>query len=55
VIAGASYAARQKVENHFHELAIYFMHYNCVRIHQTLRVTRPWPLASHKSSGRWMM
>src|SRR6185437_5173759 len=29
----------KKVENHVHALAIYFMHYNFVRIHQTLRVT----------------
>jgi hypothetical protein len=27
----------KKVENHAHALAIYFMHYNFVRIHQTLR------------------
>ncbi len=29
----------KKVENHAHAIAIYFMHYNPVRIHQTLRVT----------------
>ena len=29
----------KKVENHIHALSIYFMHYNFVRIHQTLRVT----------------
>lgn len=29
----------KKVENHVHALAIYFMHYNFGRIHQTLRVT----------------
>jgi IS1 family transposase len=29
----------KKVENHVHALSIYFMHYNFVRIHQTLRVT----------------
>lgn len=29
----------KKVENHAHALAIYFMHYNFVRIHQSLRVT----------------
>jgi len=29
----------KKVENHVHALAIYFMHYNFVRIHQTLRCT----------------
>jgi hypothetical protein len=32
-------AFSKKVENHVHGLAIYFMHYNFVRIHQTLRVT----------------
>jgi IS1 family transposase len=30
-------AFSKKVENHVHALAIYFMHYNFVRIHQTLR------------------
>ena len=29
----------KKVENHVHALSIYFMHYNFVRIHQTLRCT----------------
>lgn len=29
----------KKVENHEYALAIYFMHYNFVRIHQSLRVT----------------
>jgi hypothetical protein len=32
-------AFSKKVENHAHGMAIYFMHYNFVRIHQTLRVT----------------
>ncbi len=32
-------AFAKKVENHMHALAIYFMHYNFVRIHQTTRVT----------------
>jgi hypothetical protein len=32
-------AFSKKVENHAHAMAIYFMHYNFVRIHQTLRVT----------------
>lgn len=32
-------AFSKKVENHFYALAIYFMHYNFVRIHTTLRVT----------------
>ena len=29
----------KKVEHHVYALAIYFMHYNFVRIHQTTRVT----------------
>ena len=32
-------AFSKKLENYIHALAIYFMHYNFVRIHQTLRVT----------------
>ena len=32
-------AFSKKAENHFYALAIYFMHYNFVRIHQTTRVT----------------
>ena len=32
-------AFSKKMENHVHGLAIYFMYYNFVRIHQTLRVT----------------
>jgi IS1 family transposase len=32
-------AFSKKVENHVHALSVYFMHYNFVRIHQTLRVT----------------
>jgi hypothetical protein len=32
-------AFSKKLENHTHALSIYFMHYNFVRIHQTLRCT----------------
>ena len=32
-------ASSKKAENHAHMMAIYFMHYNFVRIHQTLKVT----------------
>jgi IS1 family transposase len=32
-------AFSKKAENHAHAVAIYFMHYNFVRIHQTLRCT----------------
>jgi hypothetical protein len=47
-------AFSKKAENHAHAVAIYFMHYNFVRIHQTLRctpamaagvTTKPWELA----------
>jgi hypothetical protein len=32
-------AFSKKFENHVHAMALYFMHYNFVRIHTTLRVT----------------
>ena len=32
-------ASPTKWENHAHMMAIYFMHYNFVRIHQTLKIT----------------
>jgi hypothetical protein len=32
-------AFSKKLENHKHAVALYFMHYNFARIHQTLRVT----------------
>ena len=32
-------AFSKKIENHVYAIAIYFMHYNFCRIHQTLRVT----------------
>jgi len=32
-------AFSKKAENHAHMMAIYFMHYNFVRIHQTMKVT----------------
>jgi IS1 family transposase len=32
-------AFSKKVENHGHMVALYFMHYNFVRVHKTLRVT----------------
>jgi IS1 family transposase len=32
-------AFSKKVENHIHALALYFVHYNWMRIHNTLRVT----------------
>jgi hypothetical protein len=32
-------AFSKKVENHAHNVALHFMHYNFCRVHQTLRVT----------------
>lgn len=46
-------AFSKKAENHAHMMAIYFMHYNFVRIHQTLRVT---PAMAAKVTGHlWEM
>jgi IS1 family transposase len=42
-------AFSKKLENHMHALSIYFMHYNFVRIHQTLRCT---PAMEAKVTGR---
>ena len=56
-------ALSKKVENHAYGVAIYFMHYNYVRIHQTLRCTpamaagvtaKLWELANMaKVLGEW--
>ncbi|WIM10178.1 MAG: hypothetical protein OJF58_001133 [Enhydrobacter sp.] len=46
-------AFSKKVENHVYALAIYFMHYNYVRIHQTLRVTPA--MAAGVSKTLWSM
>ena len=32
-------AFSKKAENHAHSMALYFMHYNFVRIHQSLHIT----------------
>jgi len=46
-------AFSKKVENHWYALAIYFMHYNHVRIHTTLR-TSP-AMAAGVSKTLWSM
>jgi hypothetical protein len=46
-------AFSKKVENHWYALAIYFMHYNYVRIHTTLR-TSP-AMAAGVSKTLWSM
>lgn len=46
-------AFSKKLENHFHALALYFMFYNFVRIHKTLKVT---PAMAAKVTDRlWSM
>lgn len=44
-------AFSKKVENHAHSVAIHTMHYNFVRIHQTLRVTPA--MAANVSTKLW--
>lgn len=46
-------AFSKKMENHYYAMAIYFMHYNFVRIHQTLRCTPA--MAAGVSKTLWSM
>ena len=46
-------AFSKKIENHYYALAIYFMHYNFARIHQTLRVSPA--MAAGVSKTLWSM
>ena len=46
-------AFSKKSENHAHMMSIYFMHYNFVRIHQTLRITPA--MAAGVTSKLWEM
>ena len=46
-------AFSKKAENHAHMMSIYFMHYNFVRIHQTLKVTPA--MAAGVSKKLWEM
>lgn len=55
-------AFSKKVENHSHQLAINFMHYNFVRIHKTLRCTpamaagitnHVWEISDMLTLGMW--
>ena len=46
-------AFSKNAENHAHMMAIYFMHYNFVRIHQTLRITPA--MAAGVTSKLWEM
>ena len=46
-------AFSKKIENHVHALALYFVHYNFVRIHKTLRVTPA--MAAGLTGNLWSM
>jgi len=46
-------AFSKKLENHMYALSIYFMHYNFVRIHQTLRVTPA--MEAHVTDRLWSL
>lgn len=46
-------AFSKKAENHAHMMSIYFMHYNFVRIHQTLKITPA--MAAGVTSKLWEM
>jgi IS1 family transposase len=46
-------AFSKKLENHYHALALYFMFYNFVRIHKTLKVTPA--MAAGVSKRLWSM
>src|SRR5271166_4214476 len=46
-------AFSKKAENHAHMMAIYFMHYNFVRIHQTLKISPA--MAAGVTSNLWEM
>ena len=46
-------AFQKKAANHTHMMAIYFMHYNFVRIHQTLKVSPA--MAAGVTSKLWEM
>ena len=45
-------AFSKKAENHTHMMAIYFMHYNFVRIHQTLKITPAMAAGVTQASGK---
>jgi len=46
-------ALSKKHENHVHAVAVYSMHYNFVRIHQTLKITPA--MAAGVTSKLWEM
>jgi len=44
-MSGSRMPFSKRPKTHAHMMAIYFMHYNFVRIHQTLKVTPAMPQA----------
>ena len=48
-------AFSKKAANHAHMMAIYFMHYNFVRIHQTLKITPAMAAGVTPSFGKWLI
>ena len=48
-------AFSKKAENHAYMMAIYFMHYNFVRIHQTKKLLLRWRLASLPNFGKCLI
>jgi hypothetical protein len=43
----------KKIQNHAHAMALHFLYYNFVRIHQTLKVTPA--MAAGVTKGLWEM
>lgn len=46
-------AFSKKIENHMHSVALFYMHYNFVRAHQTLLLR--WLLASQGGRGELLI
>ena len=47
-------AFSKKMENHAHAMALHFMYYNFVRVHQTLKVTPAMAAGVPSAFGKWV-